>query len=562
MRSHSPEPVGLPPPVYSNVAPTVTSHPAPPLNLPVEVDEDAERRDSVDFLTRSQTGLDQRLKSMVAQRMFGGVLKECGGASPDADEKPYSPASDQPDISISNTGTPKPEEDDADSIPTPDSGNVTPDDGASPHINMNNPILQALYSSSPDQNKKNEEQTESVSEATTLKLQSEMQVMTNTVADIDTEYLQGILNTVKSSSTAPKEEALLSSPASSAIAVTPQKQADLAAIKDIKITPTVTNLLGELFPQLSKTLQQNRKRKQDSCEEEMSAQKTRKMDDGHNLPPGMLPSEHLPPHSQQPGSHVMSGPPRPNIGPPPPISGPPRPNIGLPRPNSGPPHPISRPPRPNLGPPRPDHGPPATVSGQPRPNLGPPRPDHGPPATVSGQPRPNLGPPRPNSGPPPPVSGPPHPSLRSPHPRPTSAPMPRGMSPPVRGQYYPASPTESPRSPFPPRYRGPPPSFMRPPPPRGAPLTMRHPGPPPSERMGLRPRAPYPRPPSSGSAMVPNHTGPVPPGAYPPQSREQYKHMNVTGPRRTSGEVDPYRVPPQPQPPYQGASSFRPPRYV
>ena len=146
--------------------------------------EDSGRTDSVDSQTRSQTGLDQRLKNMVAQRMFGGVLKEYGDGSSDGDEKPYSPASDQPEISISNTGTPKPEDgDDTDSIPTPDSGTVTPEEGASPHINMNNPILQALYRSSPDTNKT----SDSVPESAVSQLRSGQPDPEDPVPDIDTE---------------------------------------------------------------------------------------------------------------------------------------------------------------------------------------------------------------------------------------------------------------------------------------------------------------------------------------------------------------------------------------
>lgn len=428
--------------------------------------EDSGRTDSVDSQTRSQTGLDQRLKNMVAQRMFGGVLKEYGDGSSDGDEKPYSPASDQPEISISNTGTPKPEDgDDTDSIPTPDSGTVTPEEGASPHINMNNPILQALYRSSPDTNKT----SDSVPESAVSQLRSGQPDPEDPVPDIDTEYLQGILNTVKSTTTAPLEsqENVIPGPTSSSLetsvpATATSKSSNLASIKDLKITPTVTNLLGELFPQLSKSLQENKKRKQVSGEEEKAAKAPRIEE---TMPRTMMDVPR--PHSEQ----VPSRPP-----------GPPMPGLG---------------------------------------------------------------------------------------PRPT----PRGM-PPARGQFFPRPPRSGPNGPFPPppRHRGQPPSFRgMPQPPRGGSSMMssplRHRGPPPplqqQQQVG-RPRAPYP----PGSVMVPNHTGPIPPGAYLPHAPDQFKpHSSMAG-QFTPGDgsmtnsSDSFRPPPLPHPPYQGTGSFRPPRYV
>ena len=344
IRMNSQEPVAQPSVVVTNVPP-----PPSAVKSPVEADED-ERRDSVDLLTRSQTGLDQRLKNMIAQRMFGGVLNECdGNSSPDGDEKPYSPASDQPEISISNTGTPKPEEDEDDddrySIPTPDSGAVTPEpeEGA---INMNNPILQALYSSSPDISKKSE-----MSESSSLNVPPEQPIMSDPVADLDTEYLQGILNTVKSSSVSQKETTAdgptsLTSVEGPPQAATPQKQPSLAALKEIKITPTVTNLLGELFPQLSKTLQQNRKRKQESGEEEIVAQKIQRVDKDNELPPRVMPTRS---HSNEPNPPQQTG-----SGPGPSIPDVVRPSTG----DIRPPCTDVRPSRPDLGPP--PHPPPLT----------------------------------------------------------------------------------------------------------------------------------------------------------------------------------------------------------
>ena len=501
--------IGPTPPTHSstNPAQVMTSHPAPPTKSALEVTMEPERKTNVDLLTRSQTGLDQRLKNMVAQKMLGDMLNDYGSSSgSEPDEKPYSPASDEPEISISNTGTPKPDEEiDTDSVPTPDSGNVTPDDGGSPHINMNNPILQALYSSSPDATNRDEPPV-SVSETTTLTSQPDLPATSDPVANIDTEYLQGILNTVKSSSLV-KNEAVTPGPASSvtpgpassvapsptsssgmesalqATFATPQKQQGLASLKDIKITPTVTNLLGELFPQLSKTLQQSRKRKQEGAEEEGTAQKLQRMEEGQDIAPRMGANlSEMSKHNTVPQPHAPN------------------------------------------------------VRGAPHPNHGPPQPDFR-------QPRPDLGPPGPG---------------------PIPRPMPRlGMPPPNRGPVHPESPRSRPPGPFPPRFRGPPPpSFRGPPPPRGPPSMMRYQAPPPSQFSG-RPRAPYPLPPP-GSSMGTNHSGPVAPGAFSHRAPGQYKQM-VTPNQRPSGEssmTDPYRALPLPHPPRPGANSFRPSRYV
>ena len=98
----------------------------------------------------------------------------------------------------------------------------------------------------------------------------DLSLKTASVAAIDTKYLQGILDTVRSTSSVATPEMVASEPTAQNVFESPQsttaapsKAPSLAAIKDIKITPTVTNLLGELFPQLSKTLQKNKKRKQE-----------------------------------------------------------------------------------------------------------------------------------------------------------------------------------------------------------------------------------------------------------------------------------------------------------
>lgn len=497
IRTNSPG--GPPPPTYSNAALVMTSHPTPPKHLALESSKDSVGGDSVDLLARSQTGLDQRLKNMVAKKMLGDMFDDYGSSSSssEGDEKPYSPTSDEPEMSISNTGTPKPDEDiDTDSVPTPDSKNMTPDDGGSPHINMNNPILQALYSSSPDTNKKGE-MSVSVSETTTLSLEPDP-MMSDPVANIDTEYLQGILDAVKSTSGVQKEEAVdpgtnLSSSFEAPVPIPPApKQPGLASLKDIKITPTVTNLLGELFPQLSKTLQQNKKRKQEDAEEDSTAQKVPRLVEGHNAAPQVVANMAEQAYSEQ------------NI---PPL----------------PPAPVMQGPRPNLGPPHP--------------GVGPPRPDFR-------QPHPDLGPPQPVPGPIPRA-------------------MPRGMPPPSRGQFHPESVRSGPPGTFPPRFRGPPP-------PQGPPSMVRHQGPPPLQ-LGGRPYPPPPPPPAPpGSSMVPNHTGLVPSGPYPPHTPNQFKQMPMSGQQQSLGEgamADSggfYQTAPPmiPRPPYPGADLFRPPRYV
>ena len=530
LKNNSPTPAG--PPNTTN-APLMTQPPIP-LESTLDIKEDTTGKDKIDLQTLSQTGLDQRLKNMVAQRMFGGVLNEYGDASSDGDDKPYSPASDQPEISISNTGTPKPEDDnddDRESIPTPDSGTESPDEeeeGASPHINMNNPILQALYNSSPDINDKGDVQPEPVREApSNVSVPPDLSLQAASVANIDTKYLKGILDTVRSTSSPSAQETVAPEPMpqsdfepSEPMAVAPNKAPSLAAIKDIKITPTVTNLLGELFPQLSKTLQQNKKRKQEGAEDE-TAVKVPRMEDTHDFVSRTMVDE------QRSYSDTQLLAPIPSM-------------IG----------PGARPPHPNpIPPPRAGMG----MRPPPHPGMGPPRP--------------GMGPPRPSMGVPHPGMRPLHPGMRPPRP----GPMPRGMPSPTRGQF---PPPNSPRSgPFPPRFRGPPPSFRGPPPPRG-PVSMtspamRHPGPPPppgpsqgqQQLIGNKPRAPYP--PQPGAVMVPNHTGPIPPGAFPPpRALAPMNHANVTVQQSESGDGRMTDSIQPPHPPFQGSGSFRPPRYV
>ena len=531
LRNDSPSPASAP--NTTTNAPIMTPPPIPRKSTP-DINEDTTTgKDSIDLQIRNQSGLDQRLKNMVAQRMFGGVLNEYGDASSDGDEKPYSPASDQPEISISNTGTPKPEDDnddDGESIPTPDSGMESPDEeGASPRMNMNNPILQALYNSSPDINEKGDAQREAPSNVIVPP------DLSASVADIDTQYLKGILDTVKVKSTSSpgvQEMAAASEQPTSqsdfeppeAMAVAPNKAPGLAAIKDIKITPTVTNLLGELFPQLSKTLQQNKKRKQEGGEDEIAV-KVPRVDETHDFASRMMVDEQRSYSDTQPQAPVPS-----MVGP----------GVRLPHPNTIPPS------RPGMG-------------------MGPP------PRSGMRPPHPGMGPPRPGMGPSRPTMGAPRPGMRPLHP----GPMPRGMPPPTRGQF---PPTNSPRgAPFPPRFRGPPPpSFRGPPPPRtrgSAPAMtsspgMRHPAPPPpppsqgQQLVSTKPRAPYS--PQPRAAMLPNHTGPIPPGAYPPAPPQApINHANVTVQQSIStggGRMAESAQPPHP--PFQGSGSFRPPRYV
>ena len=531
LRNNSPSPAGAP--NIATNAPVMTQQPIPRISTPDKNEDTTAGKDSIDLQIRNQSGLDQRLKNMVAQRMFGGVLNEYGDASSDGDEKPYSPASDQPEISISNTGTPKPEDDnddDEESIPTPDSGMESPDEeGASPRMNMNNPILQALYNSSPDINEKGDVQREAPSSVTVPPN------LSASVADIDTQYLKGILDTVKVKSTSsPGVQEMAVAPEQStsqsdfeppeAMAVTPNKAPGLAAIKDIKITPTVTNLLGELFPQLSKTLQQNKKRKQEGAEDEIAV-KVPRVDETHDFASRTMVNEQRSYSDSQPQAPVPS-----MVGP------------------------GARPPQPNTIP-----------SSRPGMGMGPP------PRSGMRPPNPGMRPPRPGMGPSRPTVGAPRPGMRPPIP----GPMLRGMPPPPTRGHFP--PTNSPRgAPFPPRFRGPPPpSFRGPPPPRTrgpAPAMtsspgMRYPGPPPppsqgQQLVGTKLRAPYPSQPRA--PMPPNHTGPIPPGAYPPApTQAPINHASVTVQQSVStGDGRMAESAPPPHPPFQGSGSFRPPRYV
>ena len=267
-------------------------------NLAAAAGEDstAVHNEQDDSSEELKSSLDERLKSLMAQKTFSKViLTDYSDSGSEVDGKPYSPSAEE--LFISNTGSPAED----DSIPTPTLEEMTPDD-SSPQLNMANPILQALLKSPSDKKFKGKVTPPPQTQPSEQK--------PSILPDVDPGLLQSILNNVKTTSpdgplkaipadvhlktvasdVPPKiatpdiPRALPPTPASAPSAVKqgvfsnspatdpstpklPPKGAGLPAIKDLKITPTLTTLLDEIFPQLSKSLQIERKRKHGSNEQ-------------------------------------------------------------------------------------------------------------------------------------------------------------------------------------------------------------------------------------------------------------------------------------------------------
>ena len=217
-----------------------------------------------------KSSLDERLKTLMAQKNFSKViLTDYPDSGSETDSKPYSPSTGE--LLISNTGSPA----DDDSIPTPTMEAMTPED-ASPQLNMANPILQVLFKSPPDKRVERKPPTPPPPVSTA---QPPSEQNPPVLPNVDTGLLQSILNNVKTvtpqgenpphvnnPSPAPQSApppAVSQESASNQTDSSPTKLLPKGAglPKDLKITPTLTTLLDEIFPQLSKSLQNERKRK-------------------------------------------------------------------------------------------------------------------------------------------------------------------------------------------------------------------------------------------------------------------------------------------------------------
>ena len=260
----------------------VATLPSLPLNQRPSTDEFSAVGEDELSPSGNKPSLDERLQNMVAHKLFGNVVDYSDSTGSETKDTPYSPSADE--LPVSTVATPL--EDDQDSIPTPNTGNVTPDDSTgSPQINLNNPILQALYKSQNSPERSNSA-PESVDESHShSKTQSQSTIPSHShfitqphsaqpkddtmLSTVKTTYLQEILNTVKSVAS-PQTQESTAAGHTSLPASGDRIQPRSTAIKDIQITPKLTNLLDQIFPQLSKSLQMDRKRKSVDLEEQSS----------------------------------------------------------------------------------------------------------------------------------------------------------------------------------------------------------------------------------------------------------------------------------------------------
>lgn len=233
-----------------------------------------------------KSSLDDRLQSLVVKKSLGSVLLQEYAESEESGEKPYTP-----------TTTPlpaSPGDDESVTTPTPqfDASPTTPEDVGSMQFNPANPIMKALYHSPTHS-------PEDVAAVEGSTAQSEPGGEGSLLSEVDTGMLQNILKNVKvlkqpatpspsssppatkpSELTSPPPElatpiqtTLTTPPPSTAVAITaptttppPDKtevSKPISSAANIKITSSLTSLLDEIFPQLSKSLQE-RKRKQET----------------------------------------------------------------------------------------------------------------------------------------------------------------------------------------------------------------------------------------------------------------------------------------------------------
>lgn len=250
--------------------------------------------------TDIKRSLDERLKDMMMSRKFGNTMLDSVAESPPPD-KPYSPSADDPvvqnDVEI---------EEDRQSLPA--LNDESPVEETTPTPNMDNPILKALYKSqtSPERN----------SHPPPSSLVPDYDQEDND--ELSASDLKNILDQVKSSELAePVDDATaLPSTDATSLPITAINEEQKASKKlgppppsDIKITPSLTSLLDEIFPKISQSLI-NRKRKQVEAPNDSGIKIPRPSDpvssQGH---PSPQPAPR-PPTSPQPRPQPRAPPPR------------------------------------------------------------------------------------------------------------------------------------------------------------------------------------------------------------------------------------------------------------
>ena len=240
------------PPAYINGPHTISGFPVlykRPDNSTVKTNGDG-----VGVSVGTKPSLDERLKDLVLKKKFGdSVLNE--DTDVNSEEKPYSPSAEE---SLVINSEPTEEVEDKESLATPTD---SPNEEASPTPNMDNPILQALYESQAS--------PESEPSGTSKSLVPDYNNMQDN-DELSTSDLKNILDKVKSGN---KDDTVnnvtsSSSDVSPSAGVNPNvggnsiRTTKLSLPTEINITPTLTNLLDEIFPQLTKSLIDRKRKKE------------------------------------------------------------------------------------------------------------------------------------------------------------------------------------------------------------------------------------------------------------------------------------------------------------
>ena len=302
--------VPLPPP-YSEANPVVTSLDGtvsqPSTGGPAEPSESEQDNGG-------SHSLDERLQNLVSQNMLDRVI-DYPAEGTDIADRPYTPSAEQ--VIMSGAGSPV-DKDDADSLPTPNTENGTPEASPPQQVNMSNPILKALYQSSPeDASTFLSSSSPSPTFPPDPHLQSSLMAEQLTpssapplLASLDTGLLQSILQSVKAATSEAlnlqehqqQQPALIDSvpPINSVPPPLPStSSSDVSGFKlsksvpnfdNVQITASVTSALDQIFPQLSKSLMDERKRQ---------------------IPEGDNPPAELPTKMQRVESEILQFPPPP-----------------------------------------------------------------------------------------------------------------------------------------------------------------------------------------------------------------------------------------------------------
>lgn len=316
---------------YSNTRLPPPRPPIQPQHHPTEGAASDVHLESKPVLYRTEAeqkpSLDDRLQSMVVKKSLGSVLlQEYGESDSENGEKPYTPTTDP----LPASGSPDEADDDSVTTPTPQldmSPVATPEDTGPPQFNPANPIMKALYHSpthSPEEVDRERQSSTTADQPASAATAGESGSL---LLGVDTGMLQNILKNVQgmipatshplspspaASSEAPPSSSasLLSTPPKppsstpAPLTTTPQDKPATnpppPSAADIKITSSLTNLLDEIFPQLSKSLQERkRKQEEDSPAGDGNAVKQVKVDGVQGQPRMMGPNNVLRPLAPQ-----------------------------------------------------------------------------------------------------------------------------------------------------------------------------------------------------------------------------------------------------------------------